>query len=74
MAPKCPCKGCQDRSVTCHGDCEKYKAWKIEDRAVKEYLRKTNANNVSDRYLKQCWRNMRRTKMYGKNGGGERWQ
>lgn len=24
----CPCKGCKDRVVGCHVDCEKYKAWK----------------------------------------------
>ena len=28
MRPLCPCKGCDDRTLTCHGFCEKYKGWK----------------------------------------------
>ena len=23
----CPCCGCQERAVGCHGTCERYKAW-----------------------------------------------
>jgi len=25
---KCPCRDCNDRTVTCHSFCEKYKKWK----------------------------------------------
>ena len=25
-----PCKGCFDRTVTCHGFCQKYKQWRAE--------------------------------------------
>lgn len=24
----CPCKGCQNRSITCHGECDKYDKWR----------------------------------------------
>lgn len=43
----CPCKGCADRYLGCHGECNKYKNWtankddkvaKLEDRMYKEYL------------------------------------
>lgn len=28
---RCPCKGCDRRTVTCHGFCRVYKEWKAED-------------------------------------------
>lgn len=30
MIPKVPCKGCSDRKVGCHSDCEKYLKYKAE--------------------------------------------
>ena len=30
MRPKCTCKGCEERTLTCHGFCSKYKEWKAE--------------------------------------------
>lgn len=35
----CPCKGCADRTVTCHGVCRRYQEWKKEDAEVKKWLR-----------------------------------
>ena len=29
----CPCKGCTDRTLTCHGFCQRYKEWKAEHAA-----------------------------------------
>jgi len=29
---KAPCKGCQDRRIGCHGDCEKYREFHAENR------------------------------------------
>jgi hypothetical protein len=26
---KCPCRGCADRKLGCHGVCEPYKTWKV---------------------------------------------
>lgn len=31
MLSACPCKGCKDREMGCHGKCEKYKAWDKEN-------------------------------------------
>lgn len=30
METGCPCKGCQDRYVGCHGQCDMYKGWRAE--------------------------------------------
>ena len=34
-----PCMGCQDRSLDCHGKCEKYITWKNEMLAEKAKAR-----------------------------------
>ena len=34
-APTSPCKDCPDRKVGCHGECEKYKAYKRANEAHK---------------------------------------
>lgn len=34
-----PCKGCTDRYITCHSECEAYKAFRAErDRQIEERL------------------------------------
>lgn len=33
---RCPCKGCDRRTVTCHGFCRAYKEWKAEDSRQKQ--------------------------------------
>ena len=35
----CPCKGCADRTVTCHGVCRSYQEWKKEHEEKKQWLR-----------------------------------
>lgn len=35
----CPCKGCQDRTITCHGGCKRYQEWKSEHEKKQEWLR-----------------------------------
>ena len=37
---KNPCKGCTDRTITCHGVCRKYETWKKEHENEQEWLRK----------------------------------
>ena len=35
----CPCKGCENRTVTCHGTCKGYtewKAWKAEQEETRK--------------------------------------
>ena len=36
---KCPCKDCDHRTLTCHGFCKGYQAWKEELRQTKKWLR-----------------------------------
>ena len=35
----CPCKDCLDRTVTCHGVCQRYAEWKKEREQVSKWLR-----------------------------------
>ena len=37
---KCPCKGCVDRTVTCHGRCPRYEEFKKdkEEQNKRKYL------------------------------------
>ena len=38
----CPCKECLTHSPTCHGSCEKYKAYDDENKKRREFLRNCN--------------------------------
>ena len=38
-----PCKGCTDRTLTCHGFCKRYQAWKEEHEAEMEWTRQQNS-------------------------------
>lgn len=38
MRPVCPCKGCEDRTLTCHSVCAEYKAWKGQIQAESHAL------------------------------------
>ena len=35
---KCPCRGCTDRTLTCHGICERFGEWKKEEAKKKAWL------------------------------------
>ena len=35
---KCPCRGCLDRTLTCHGVCERFAEWKEEQAKKKAWL------------------------------------
>ena len=62
MGLKCPCKGCTDRTVTCHSVCKKYEDWKIEDRAIKDGLRDLKVNTFSEVALKLHLEKMKKKK------------
>ena len=38
MKQKCPCHGCDRRTVTCHGVCREYQEWKAEREKVNQWL------------------------------------
>lgn len=46
MSHKPPCKDCKDRSVGCHGTCEKYKEYRsnLDDR--KETIKKNRSTDA----------------------------
>ena len=54
MSMNCPCKGCTERKLTCHGFCEKYKAWKakIDERNRKRQLDQENRQLSRDLEMK----------------------
>lgn len=62
MGLKCPCKGCTDRTITCHGVCLKYKDWQIYDRAVKEDLKERNSQRFCEYAIRASWEKLRRKK------------
>ena len=35
---KCPCKGCEDRTILCHGRCDGYQQWKAEREEINKWL------------------------------------
>lgn len=35
----CPCKGCNERQLTCHSTCVSYKRWSKERRKQLAYIR-----------------------------------
>lgn len=59
---KCPCKGCTDRTVTCHAMCERFEAWKKGREAVNAARARENRDLISRKGLRRIWKGMR----YGK--------
>ena len=43
-----PCKGCTDRYLMCHSNCEKYKQYKLENERVKDII---STANYEDSYF-----------------------
>ena len=49
----CPCCGCRERTVGCHGTCERYKAWDGKRQAEKlERFRRTSILHEADKRKK----------------------
>ena len=42
--PHCPCRGCHDRKLGCHGFCERYQEWKARNDAVIQQRLDNNAS------------------------------
>jgi hypothetical protein len=57
----CPCKECTERTITCHGFCERYKDWKDErDKGNEErYKHRENRNTINRTVLRRIWKGMR---------------
>lgn len=61
---KCPCRGCTDRTVTCHGVCKRYQEWKKEHEDEKAWL-KAQMPMTSEGVKKREIENLRRKAKYG---------
>lgn len=60
-----PCKLCTDRTAECHGQCERYKAWKEEYGAYKDKKHKQEVQEYVMRdYNKQKNRMLKRIMNY----------
>lgn len=47
-----PCKGCPDRCVGCHSDCERYLAWrKVYDEWNSKVFNERSKSRAVDKYL-----------------------
>jgi hypothetical protein len=44
MAPKAPCKGCEDREIGCHDRCEKYQEYRQQN--IEHNVMVANARRV----------------------------
>ena len=53
---KCPCKGCENRTVTCHGTCKGYQEWKQwHDEMNKVKAREQEALTDLPNACKKAW-------------------
>ena len=57
---KGPCYGCTRRTITCHGVCEDYQAYKKEREAINNDLReRKDFPYISEESKRKSWRNLR---------------
>ena len=75
---KCPCRGCTDRTITCHGVCRRYQDWKKQDEAEKKWLREQQPQINENAYKQQMKKIRNRARGWGKisksgDGGDGRW-
>ena len=68
----CPCKDCQDRTLTCHGFCDRYKAWRDELEKTKEWLREHRPQTSERATIRFFEKIRRRAKGYDRKGDGMR--
>ena len=59
---KCPCKDCQDRTVTCHSVCERYEEFKKKRELENAYNRERDKDVISSCGLRRYWRGISRKK------------
>ena len=66
---RCPCRGCTDRTVTCHSVCQRYKEWKKYNDERRAWL-KAQLPMTSEGVKKREIENIRRRAKYG---NGSKW-
>lgn len=61
---KSPCKGCLDRTITCHTMCRRYQEWKSVHEKEVEQAKQAKKDNmtirdISDIALRRYWKSLR---------------
>lgn len=51
-----PCKDCKDRKIGCHGSCNLYRDWLLENREATEYIKEkiNTAHKYEDDIKRWC--------------------
>ena len=64
------CKGCEERHLGCHAECENYKAWKEERDQQKDelYKQKSSEKVISNYTIENVYRAKKRTNPMKKRG------
>lgn len=70
----CPCKGCDRRTVTCHGVCREYQDWKkeVEARNAARNAEMKRLDTMSNAKKKAIWRKLRYSRQPPLNNHRER--
>ena len=65
----CQCKGCERRTVTCHGVCREYQNWKKKQEVLKETrdAERQRMDTMSTAKKKAIWKKMRYNRRGPKN-------
>lgn len=64
----CPCNGCKDRKVLCHGTCTRYADWSANlKECAEEVNRKRNAEGILTNYAISSSKNMSKPSSNGIN-------
>ena len=66
---KCPCRGCEDRTMTCHGVCQRYQDWKQNHEDERRWNRE-QLPIISEAMIKKHHNNVRRKARGWKRTGG----
>ena len=62
MALMCPCKGCTDRTITCHSVCKRYDDWKIEHKKMMNAIRYHSEVARSEHAAQAYWEKIKKKK------------
>lgn len=68
---ECPCRGFTDRTITCHGVCQRYQDWKKNREDVNNWLIKQRPIQSETAAKKFREKVIKRARGYEKGGGGK---
>ena len=60
----CPCKGCTERTISCHGFCKRYQEWKAGENAVHQKFAEerspTGMEVMIHKSMRDLWKSFRK--------------